>query len=84
LRAVTLDEASRNLEGLVSRVIEDAEPAIVITNGGQQVVVLPLDDYNSWQETRYLLSNPANAARLAQSIGEAERGLATPRTLIEP
>ena len=70
----TLKEAKRNLEQLVAQVIADAEPTIVVTETGEQVVFLSLDQYNSWKETLYLLSNPANAAHLRQSIAEAQAG----------
>jgi PHD/YefM family antitoxin component YafN of YafNO toxin-antitoxin module len=33
-----------------------------------------LKDFNAWQETLYLLSNPANAEHLRQSIAEAKAG----------
>ncbi len=46
--------------------------------------MVPLDEYNAWQETHYLLSNPANAAHLKQSIAEAEAGKTVERDLVEP
>ena len=64
------------------QVLADAEPRIVVTDQGGQVVMMPLDDFNSWKETLYLLSNPANAAHLRRSIAEAEAGKATQRELI--
>jgi antitoxin YefM len=83
MQAVTLKEAKLNLERLVEQVIADAEPAIVVTESGEQVVFLPLDEYNSWKETLYLLSNPANADRLRKSIAEAQAGKAQERELLE-
>jgi len=41
-------------------------------------------EVNSWQETLYLLSNPANAEHLRQSIAEAQAGRKMERELIEP
>jgi antitoxin YefM len=38
------------------------------------VVLLSLEDYESLQETAYLLRSPANAARLSESIAELEKG----------
>lgn len=83
MRAVTLSEAKRDLEALVEQVIADADPMIVVMETGQQVVVLPLDEYNSWQETRYLLTNPANAEHLRRSIAEAQIGNLQERALVE-
>ena len=74
MHAVTLKDAQLNLERLLNQVVADAEPAIVVTEAGNQVVVVPLDEYNGWQETRYLLASPANAARLRKSIEEAGAG----------
>jgi antitoxin YefM len=76
MNAVTLKEAKRNLEQLVEQVIADAEPTIVVAENGEQVVFLPLDEYNSWKETLYLLGNPANAEHLQRSIAESRAGFA--------
>jgi antitoxin YefM len=43
---------------------------------------MPLDEFNSWKETLYLLSNPANAAHLRRSIAEAKAGKSKKRELI--
>ena len=84
MQAVTLKDAKRNLPRLVEQVLSDAEPRIVVTDKGEQVVVMPLDEFNSWKETLYLLASPANAAHLRKSIAEAESGQAEKRELLEP
>ena len=81
MQAVTLKEAKRNLPRLVEQVLADAEARIVVTDRGDQVVLMPLDEYNSWKDTHYLLGNPANAAHLRRSILEAETGKAEKREL---
>jgi antitoxin YefM len=81
MQAITLKDAERNLQRLVEQVLADAEPRIVVTDQGGQVVVMPLDEFNSWKETMYLLSNPANATHLRRSISEAESGKAKKREL---
>jgi antitoxin YefM len=81
MQAITLKDAKRNLPRLVEQVLADAEPRIVVTEEGGQVVVLPLDEFNSWKETLYLLTSPANAAHLRRSIAEAESGKAEKREL---
>ena len=81
MQSVTLKDAKRNLPRLVEQVLADAEARIVVTEKGEQVVVMPLDEFNSWQETLYLLGSPANAAHLRRSIVEAESGQAVKREL---
>ncbi|MBU4224890.1 MAG: type II toxin-antitoxin system prevent-host-death family antitoxin [Chloroflexi bacterium] len=70
MNVVTVIEAKRNLDLLIAKVVSNAEP-IITTETGQQIVLISLDEFNAWQETAYLLSNPANAAHLRQSISEA-------------
>jgi antitoxin YefM len=83
MQAVTLKDAKRNLPRLVEQVLEDAEPRIVVTDAGGQVVMMPLDEFNSWKETLYLLACPANAAHLRKSIQEAQSGQARERELVD-
>jgi antitoxin YefM len=45
--------------------------------------LISLDEFSAWQETLYLLSNPANAERLLKSIQEAKAGRVIERALIE-
>jgi len=56
---------------VIEQVLADAEPAILCTEQGDKVVLVSLDEFNAWKETIYLLSNPANAAHLRQSLAEA-------------
>jgi antitoxin YefM len=74
MNAVTLADAKENLEQLIEQVLADAEPAILCTENGEKVVLVSLDEFNSWKETIYLLGNPANAAHLRESIAEARAG----------
>ena len=73
MQAVTLKDAKRNLPRLMDQVLADAEPRIVVNDQGGQIVVMPLEEFNSYRETMYLLSSPANAAHLRHSIAQAER-----------
>ena len=83
MNAVTLNYAQQNLEQIIEQVISDVEPTIICTDTNQRIVLLPLDEFNSWEETRYLLSNPANAEHLRKSIRQATMGQTQKRELIE-
>jgi len=84
MNAITARQARQSLDRLIKRVIADVEPTIICNDQGESAVLLSLDEFNSWQETRYLLSNPANAEHLRNSITQAKRGKAKKRKLIEP
>jgi antitoxin YefM len=81
MQAVTLKEAKRHLPRLIAQVLADAEARIVVTDEGDQVVLMPLDEFNCWKETLYLLASPANAAHLRRSLAEAESGQTQKREL---
>jgi len=74
VNAVTIKEAKEKLEEIIKQTTDNAESTIICTDEGEKAVLLSIDEYNSWQETLYLLSNPANAAHLIQSIAEAKKG----------
>jgi len=82
MQAVTLTDAERNLPRLIERVLADAEPRIVVNDAGEQVLLMPLDEFNSWNETQYLLGSPANAAHLRKGIEQAESGQVETRELL--
>ena len=83
MNAVTLADAKENLERLIEQVLADAEPAILCTEKGDKVVLISLDEFNSWKETIYLLSSPANAVHLRQSIAEARAGKLEEKALVD-
>jgi antitoxin YefM len=83
MEAMTSNQAKQQLDELIDRVILDAEPTILCNEQGKQAVLMSLDEFNSWQETLYLLSNPANAEHLRKSIAQANSGKKSVRELIE-
>ncbi|MBF0112894.1 MAG: type II toxin-antitoxin system Phd/YefM family antitoxin [Desulfamplus sp.] len=83
MNALSTVQASKNLDTLIEKVIADAEPAILFNDKGTQAVLMSLDEFNSWQETFYLLSNPVNAEHLCNSIEELEHGKTYAKELID-
>ena len=83
MNAITVNQAKQKLDDLIEEVMSDAEPTIICSDKGDKVVLMSLDEFNSWQETLYLLSNPANAKHLRKSIAEAKAGKTMEQKLIE-
>jgi antitoxin YefM len=74
MKAISYTAARENLAATMERVCEDHDPVIITRKRSHSVVLLSLEDYESLQETAYLLRSPANAARLSESIAELEKG----------
>ncbi|MCP4404725.1 MAG: antitoxin [bacterium] len=83
MNAITVREAEQHLDQLIESVVADVEPTIIMNDDGKKAVLFSLDEFNAWQETFYLLSNPANAEHLQKSIEEARAGKITEHQLIE-
>jgi antitoxin YefM len=74
VNAISYTAARENLAATMDRVCTDHDPVIVTRKRNQSVVILSLEDYESLQETAYLLRSPVNAARLCESILELDQG----------
>ena len=83
MNTTTIDSAKQNLENLIQQVENDAEPILIMLDEERKAVLMSEREFNSWQETIYLLSNPANAEHLRKSLAEAEAGLISEHKLIE-
>jgi antitoxin YefM len=71
--AVTASEARKRLFPLIEQVNADEEPVEIVSKHGTAYLVSERQ-FRSMRETAYLLRTPANAARLAASIAEANAG----------
>jgi antitoxin YefM len=74
MRAITYTAARESLASTMDHVCVDHDPVIITRNRDQAVVMLSLADYESLQETAYLLRSPANAKRLLASIESLNSG----------
>lgn len=83
MNAISTAQASKNLDNIIEQIIADVEPTILLNDKGKKAVLMPLDEFNSWQETLYLLSNPANAEHLSKSIQEVADGKTFEKEIIE-
>ncbi|MEO5754365.1 MAG: type II toxin-antitoxin system prevent-host-death family antitoxin [Chthoniobacterales bacterium] len=74
MKTITYTAARENLASTINRVCEDCAPVVITRNRDQAVVMLSLAEYESLEETAYLLRSPENARRLLRSIDQLERG----------
>jgi len=83
MRSKTYTEVREKLSDIIEKVCEDHDPLIITKRRDKAVVLISLEDYESLEETAYLLKSPRNARRLLESIKELEEGSGTERNLIE-
>jgi antitoxin YefM len=81
--SITYTSARANLTKTMDHVCESHEALIITRSGQASVVMISLEDYNSLEETAYLLRSPKNAKRLIESIASLEQGRGTERELLE-
>src|ERR1700694_1619095 len=74
VKSITYSAARENLASTINRVCEDQAPVVITRNRDQAVVMLSLAEYESLQETAYLLRSPANARRLLTAVDTLKRG----------
>ncbi|NBA63567.1 type II toxin-antitoxin system Phd/YefM family antitoxin [Enterococcus mundtii] len=75
MEAVTYSKFRQNLRSLMRQINDDAERLVVTTNDNTDVVVLSKEDYDSWQETFYLMQSKLNRTRLDEAINDVENSL---------
>lgn len=80
---INYTEARNNLSSAMDKVCENHIPLAITRRNGKPVVMLSLDDYNSWEETMYLMRSEENKRRLLQAIKNVEEGNLSTKELIE-
>ena len=81
MKSITYTAARENLASTINRVCEDRAPVMITRKRDQAVVMLSLTEYESLQETAYLLRSPANAKRLINAVETLNRGKGIKRKL---
>lgn len=83
MEITTYSNFRQNLKSFMDLVLSTRSPLFVTRSKGNDVVVLSKSDYESMQETLYLLGSPNNSERLARGIDEYNRGEGIKRDLID-
>ncbi len=66
--AITYEEACNNLSEAMDKVVNNHSPVIITRYQHSSVIMMSLEDYNSWQETEYLTRSPSNAKDLQEAV----------------
>ena len=82
MQTMSYTSARADFAQTMDRVNDDRTPIVITRQRGRSAVLMSLDDYNSLTETMHLLKNPANAARLTESMAQAKAGRTRKRALI--
>jgi len=82
MNALTYTYTRQHFADVMRGVNDDHTPVVVTSQRGKPVVIMSLDDYQSLEETAYLLRNPAGAKRLLESVEELRNGGGVVRELI--
>jgi antitoxin YefM len=81
MTAVTATDARRMIFRLIDQVTSNRE-AVEITSKRGSAMLISLEEYDSLQETAYLLRSPANAKRLLESLAQARKRKGKERKLV--
>ncbi len=79
----TYKQAQSNLDQLCNQVVESQNVVILEREDGKNVALIAADELSSMEETIYLLSSPANAARLYAALEQAKARTVKPQTIDE-
>jgi antitoxin YefM len=73
--SISASQARQHLFPLLAQVNTDHQPVRITSKSGD-AVLMSADDYDSWQETVYLLRSPENARRLMEAVARDKAGQA--------
>lgn len=83
MNALTYTHTRQHFAEVMRQVNENHEPVVVTSQRGAPVVIMSLDDYQSLEETAYLLRSPLGAKRLLESVEELRNNGGVVRELID-
>lgn len=82
MNALTYTHTRQHFAAIMRLVNDDHAPVVVTSQRGKPVVIMSLDDFQSLEETAYLIRNSTGAQRLLESVDELRQGGGVERKLI--
>ncbi|MEJ7926768.1 type II toxin-antitoxin system prevent-host-death family antitoxin [Sphingobium sp. AN641] len=83
METLTISDTRANLKAVLDRVVADKAPVAIVRSKGEGVVMIAQSEWESIEETLYLLQSPANAKRLLEAVRGLEAGQGEDHALIE-
>ncbi|GEK15904.1 type II toxin-antitoxin system Phd/YefM family antitoxin [Aliivibrio fischeri] len=83
MTVLNYSEFRSNLKSVCDQVVNDCDTTVIHRRDAENVILMSESEFNSWKETVYLMSTPANAKWLMDSIAQAERGKLLQKDLLE-
>ena len=83
MQVINFKEALLNLDAVFNKVYLDNEEVVMHKDNGQNIVMIPFDEYNAMKETAYLFSSPKNKEHLLNSLKELKMGNIIKKDIIE-
>lgn len=78
MRTANYSELRNNLKSYLDEVANNSEPLLVYRSGNKSVVVIPLDEYDAINETKYIMQSPAMMEIIKEGEKEIQKGEGTP------
>jgi len=83
MNIVSYTDARKHLKDVMDHAIHDKTETVITRAGKEAVVVVGKEEWDAIQETLYLLTSPANARRLRDSIAQLDAGRGRERALTD-
>lgn len=72
--AVTQTDLRTNIKQLLDNVAHNDDTVVVTRSNRENVVIISEAEYNSWQETNFLMKSENNRKALSESLASINRG----------
>ncbi|QGH61355.1 YoeB-YefM toxin-antitoxin system antitoxin YefM [Serratia proteamaculans] len=83
MKTLSFSEARQNFASVMNETFDDKAPILITRQKGTACVIMSLEEYESLEETAYLLRSPSNARHLMDSITELKSGRGLEKDLAE-
>ncbi len=74
MTTIPYTKVRQNFKSVMQKVCDDCAPITITRQGGEAVIMISESEFNSINETDYLMRSPKNAKRLRNSIKNTEKG----------